>query len=205
MWKQLLERVRSEPAGDEAPLAMPVASALPPDATAPAPAPSQAPSPAQRYLIFPDELPELAEARPRAGRAARALRVLGYVALGALAAVGGLALLATPAPSPAPAAPATTGPQAEPAAGDHGTLAEGVALAVAAFELRERMFASHQMQCSDLARGLVVLEQEWEAYSTTHTAAGAALDSSGDAADRALYATVDQVERRFERSGCARP
>jgi hypothetical protein len=202
MWKQLLERVRKEPAGDEAPLATPVATALPPEAT---PAPSLAPSPAQRYLIFPDELAELTEARPRAGRTARALRVVGYVALGALAAVGGLSLLAAPTPPPAPAAPATTGPEPESAAADHGTLADGVALAVGAFELRERMFASHQMQCSDLARGLVLLEQEWEAYSTAHTAARAALDSSGDAADRALYAKVDQVERRFERSGCARP
>jgi hypothetical protein len=160
----------------------------------------------QPRLIFPDELLEANEAPSRAGDrgAGRALRTVGYVALGALAGIGAWTFLTTPLASHAPSGSVTAQP-AEPAPeADPALVSNAVAEAVTAFDLRVRMFESHQMQCADLSRGLVLVEERWTEYSTGHRAV-AANDSSAAAADRALYASVDQVERRFERSGCARP
>ena len=201
MWKQVVARVRQQAAGDEEPSS--------PTAATPA-VPADPPAAAPRYLIFPDELPDPAagEPAPPAGRTARAARVAGYMVVGALAALGAVSLFTTPTPPPAPAA----APEVRPGAGTdaspldaRATAVSAVGLAVASFELRERLFANHQMQCADLARGLVLVEERWTAYSTVHPAAGPAPDSSRDANDRSLYSRVDQVERRFERSGCARP
>jgi hypothetical protein len=85
------------------------------------------------------------------------------------------------------------------------SLADTLALAVTSFELRTRLFDAHQMQCPDLARGLILLEERWTAYTRAPRGAGVTLDSSQQATDRSLYASVDGAERRFERSACPRP
>jgi len=84
-------------------------------------------------------------------------------------------------------------------------LADTVAIAVAAFDLRARLFEKRQMTCQDLSRGLVEVEERWTAYSRARKAGPYALDSARDARDRKLYGDVDAVERRFERASCPRP
>jgi len=194
MWKLAVEPVQKPSAGK--------ASAAP--AAAPLVTPADAvPQP----LIFPDELPELIEAPRRRPRdaAGQVARTAGVLALGALALVGAASLLPRLTPAAGPPAPLMPQPVVNPAPLPDPTASSGaVWAAVASFEMRQRMFASRQMQCDDLARGLVLLEERWTAYSTAHPA-GVGLDSSGVADDKALYARVDQVERQFERTGCPRP
>lgn len=156
-----------------------------------------------------------------------ARRVAVYGAVGVLAVIGLLRLytaIAAPTARPVPPAPAApsplptavaAAPVSSPAAGSEATLvtpqqrvdraADTLALAIAAFDLRAQLFASRQMQCPELARGLVLVEERWTSYNTARKTSGLALDSSRTARDRALYADADAVERRFERSGCPRP
>jgi hypothetical protein len=61
------------------------------------------------------------------------------------------------------------------------------------------------MHCPELARGLVQVEERWTTYNSVGKESGVALDSARTARDRALYADVDGVEKRFERSACPRP
>src|SRR5207253_10300974 len=82
--------------------------------------------------------------------------------------------------------------------------ADTLAIAVAAFDARARLFERRQMGCTELARGLVVVEEWWIAYNGARKQAFA-LDAARDTRDRAVYADVDAVERRFERARCPRP
>src|SRR3989442_5033316 len=75
-------------------------------------------------------------------------------------------------------------------------------LAIAAFDLRARLFASRQMQCPELGRGLVLVEERWTTYNSVRKESGTPLDSARTARDRALYTDVDGVERRFGSTGC---
>jgi hypothetical protein len=67
--------------------------------------------------------------------------------------------------------------------------------AVRAYGVRARLFDDNRMTCLDLARGLALVDERFLLY----------------AADRAapvpaeLRARVAEVERHYERSGCARP
>jgi len=83
--------------------------------------------------------------------------------------------------------------------------ADTLALALAAFDLRARLFATRQMRCPELARGLVLVEERWTSYNAVRKESAVALDSARTARDQALYADADAVERRFERSVCPRP
>jgi hypothetical protein len=83
--------------------------------------------------------------------------------------------------------------------------ADTLGLATTAFDLRLRLFQGRQMECADLARGLVVVEERWAEYSAARAVAGVAQDSAHAAFDRALYAGVDATERQFEQSKCPRP
>jgi hypothetical protein len=138
-------------------------------------------------------------------RLGRAARFAAYAAVGILAVAGLFRLysaLAAPAPGVAPGASeaaAVTPLQRLDRAADT------LALAVAAFDLRSRLFAGRQMQCPGLARGLVLVEERWTAYNAVRKDGGASLDSARTAKDKSLYADADAVERRFERSGCPRP
>ncbi len=84
-------------------------------------------------------------------------------------------------------------------------LADTVAFAVAAFEIRLRLFDGRKMVCSDLAQGLMDLEGRWIAHSAARKASAATLDSAQVARDRRLNADVGGVERGFARTGCPRP
>ena len=83
--------------------------------------------------------------------------------------------------------------------------ADTLGLALDAFSTRAGMFDAHRMGCAGLARGLQQVENGWVMYNVARKEALAALDSTHEARDRALYADVRAMEVRFERSSCARP
>ena len=159
-------------------------------------------------LFLSDEVDSRRVARPvgagmlRRLAQRRAVRVATYATGGLLAALGVLRLFfAAPTPLP-PAAPipASLSPQER-----LDRASDTLALAISAFDLRARLFTSRQMQCPELARGLVLVEERWAAYNAVRKAGGLGLDSARTTRDRALYADADAVERRFEASGCPRP
>lgn len=83
--------------------------------------------------------------------------------------------------------------------------ADTLALAVAAFQDRARMFDNKQMTCASLQRGLQQVEDNWLTYNVARRGTLAPFDAQREERDRTLYADVRDVERRFERSGCVRP
>ena len=61
------------------------------------------------------------------------------------------------------------------------------------------------MDCGGLASGLVSVENLWPTYNLERRARMATFDSRRASQDQAIYAAVDSVESRFERSACPRP
>ena len=192
----------------------PAAVPAPAEATlAPAGQPSWRTSSLTPQVLWPDQFGSAEGAKAGGAGAAsspirvgRAGRWAAYTAAGVLA-VAGLLRLYSAVASPASPGPAQRTPQADavtPGA-PLDRVADTLALAIAAFDLRAQLFASRQMQCPELARGLVLVEERWTAYNGVRKNSGVALDSARTARDRALYADVDGVERRFERSACPRP
>jgi len=161
-------------------------------------------------LLFPDDNAEWdgVAAAPSRGRAfgkpvARVARVaaIGLVTMGALlggyrALVPGLAGSTTEAALPVFAAATLE---------RLNRLADTVAFAVTAFDIRARLFASRKMTCADLARGLIDLEARWIAHNAARGSAASQPDSARAARDQQLNADVGAVERRFARTGCPRP
>ncbi len=181
----------------------------------PPPAPSVAPawrtSPQQPQVLWPEQFGG-AEGATAGGAWASGIRFrrarlwVAYATAGVLAVAGlfrlysALASPTSPAPSQGPPEAVAVTPQTR-----LDLAADTVALAIAAFDLRAQLFASRQMQCPELARGLVSVEERWTAYNSVRRDGGAPPDSARAARDRALYTDVDGVERRFERSACPRP
>lgn len=171
--------------------------------------------PPPRLLVIPDD--DVADAddpgsapRPAAPRqprdARRAVRSAVYILVGAVAGAGAFQAATRILPSRSASAPVAHAAAVEvPAPASLSALSDTLALAVTSFELRTRLFGAHQMQCPDLARGLILLEQRWTAYNGARRDAGVTLDSIQEATDRSLYARVDQAEGQFERSACPRP
>jgi hypothetical protein len=161
----------------------------------------------QPHLLFPDEVEDLeATPTPPARRSAieRTLRIAGYGGLVIVAA--GVLFNVYRALASGPAMPRES--QAVVMISPRGRvdrMADTVALALAAFDLRTRLFEGRKMACDDLARGLVDLEERWTSYNAARKGDPAALDSVRNVRDRSLYADVDAAERRFERSKCERP
>jgi proteasome lid subunit RPN8/RPN11 len=175
-----------------------------------------APEPQPRVL-FPDEPEAGTETLPAPVRRlplAPVARLAGFGALGMLAAgaLFGVFRALSRSGSDAggggpggPAAAAAVQAAAVMAPERIDRYADTVAFAIAAFDLRVRLFDARKMACPDLARGLVDLEERWTAYNTARRGEAATLDSARDARDRTLYSDVDAAERRFERSRCPRP
>jgi len=189
--------------------------ALPPPALSAVPAPIPGARRATASLPPRVFLPDEFGADQDRGRSARGVSVAriarwaAYAGAGLLA-VGGMFRLYAALASPAVTGPAPGAPGA-PAAVTASPLArldraaDTLGLAIAAFDLRAQLFASRQMHCPELARGLVQVEERWTTYNSVGKESGVALDSARTARDRALYADVDGVEKRFERSTCPRP
>ena len=160
-------------------------------------------------LLFPDEDAEVGGLvaptrwRALANPVARAARVaaVGVVTAGAL--FGGYrALLSGPARvATEPALSVSAAATLE----RRDRLADTVAFAVTAFDLRMRLFDGRKMTCADLARGLVDLEARWIAYNSDRRPTAATPDSARAARERQVNAAVGAVERRFARTGCPRP
>jgi len=161
-------------------------------------------------LLFPDELDVETDGMPTPVRrrslpapVARAAR------LGALGLVAGASLFGAYrvfASGPNDGGGRTNGAVSAvvtPAALDQ--LADTVAFAVSAFEIRLRLFDGRKMLCSDLALGLMALESRWMAHTAGRKATATTLDSARIARDRRLTADVGAVERGFARTGCPRP
>src|SRR5437867_3483356 len=108
---------------------------------------------------------------------------------------------AAPPPSPAPvtAAPAPPSPL-----GRLDRVGDSLALVVRGFNAGAAQFARGQLACVGLAHALGAVEQRWTAYTAARRAAGV-LDATHAARDQRLYAGVDSVEHRFDKSGCERP
>ncbi len=190
------------------PVAAPPAPA-PPATAPPRPAPTRGAARLPPLIFLPDQAGAGRVAKPTARMLLqrlwqrRTLRLAAFAAVGLAVIVGSVRLFrgSPSAPDPSPAAPAVAAPPLERL----DRAADTLALALAAFDLRARMFASRQMQCPELARGLVLVEERWTSYNAVRKESGVALDSARTARDQALYADADAVERRFERSLCPRP
>lgn len=173
------------------------------------PAVRGAASSAQPWVFLPDQFGGGDEDRGRWApriQVGRIARWAAYGAVGVLAVAGLLRLYAALASPAAPgSSPGTPGAVAATALERLDRAADTLALAIAAFDLRARLFASRQMQCPELGRGLIPVEERWTTYNSVRKEGGAPLDSARTARDRALYTDVDGVERRFERSACTRP
>ncbi len=190
------------------------AKAFEPTARLPSPAPASLTTPSRenRSLLFPEADPDddapHPQSKPR--RFQRFTRPAAYVACAVAGAVIVTALYGLMGPRTA-APGSRTGADSEPgrsAVNDPAVLdrrADTLALAVAAFSMRARMFDTRRMTCPGLARGLQQVEDGWLAYNIARKDLMAASDPARDARDKNLYADVRAVEVRFERSSCARP
>jgi proteasome lid subunit RPN8/RPN11 len=162
-------------------------------------------------LLFPDE-PDLDGDGPlpapvrRRGLPAPVVRVVRFGAMGLVAGAslfGAYRVLASgPGGNPEGATGAVTA-AVTPEGLDR--LADSVAFAVTAFEIRLRLLDGRKMVCSDLALGLMDLEARWMTHTAARKAAGVTLDSARIARDRRLNTDVGAVERGYARTGCPRP
>jgi len=173
------------------------------------PAVRRAASSLQPRVFLPDQFGGGEEGGGRWAPGVRVARVAlwaAYAAVGVLA-VGGVFRLYSALASPASSGSSSGTPAAVAALPLERVdrAADTLGLAIAAFDLRAQLFASRQMHCPELARGLVLVEERWTTYNSVRKDGGVALDSARTARDRALYTDVDGVERRFERSACSRP
>ena len=109
-----------------------------------------------------------------------------------------------PAAAPQPAEPPPPPRVASPFA-RFDRLSDSLSRAVRNFQDRAALFDSGRMDCNGLASGLVAIENLWITYNTERRARLADFDQRRVTQDQALYAAVDAVESRFERSGCPRP
>ena len=104
---------------------------------------------------------------------------------------------ASPPPLPAPR-PAAQRPKLD-------VVADSVARALRGYQGQANLFAQRRLDCAGLARELAAVESRWLGYSAERRAVRAALDPARAATERSLYASVDSVERGFDRTGCPRP
>ena len=114
-----------------------------------------------------------------------------------------------PAPPPPPPPTASPPPLAAPRPAAQrpklDVVADSVARALRGYQGQADLFAQRRLDCAGLARELAAVESRWLGYSAERRAVRAALDPARAATERSLYASVDSVERGFDRTGCPRP
>jgi len=112
-----------------------------------------------------------------------------------------------PAPPPPPPPPPSPSAAPRPAAQKPklDVAADSVARALRGYQGQADLFAQRRLDCAGLARELAAVESRWLSYSVERRAVRAGLDPARAATERSLYASVDSVERRFDRTGCPRP
>jgi len=106
---------------------------------------------------------------------------------------------ATPAPAvtPIPPPPDTTWLAFDRAS-------DSVVVHVKGYNTRSQTSATGALGCSTLSESLVGVEDSWTAYNVLKRKQPS-LDTSRATRDAGLYASVDSVERHYDRSGCQRP
>src|SRR5207245_3699728 len=114
---------------------------------------------------------------------------------------------AQPAPitQPAPPPPPSAAPRPAAQKPKLDVAADSVARALRGYQGQADLFAQRRLDCAGLARELAAVESRWLSYSAERRAVRAALDPARAATERSLYASVDSVERGFDRTGCPRP
>lgn len=135
----------------------------------------------------------------RGGSRGTRMALLG-VALLAAGALGWQFVRGRASNAPAPASAA--GP--DPALVALDRLADSVSMAVRVYARSEQQFAARQIDCPALAEGLVLVEDLWASYNIGKRQAGT-LDVVRLSRYQTLDASVDSVDRDFDRSGCPRP
>jgi len=90
----------------------------------------------------------------------------------------------------------------DPALARLDQLADEVARTVSGYGERARLFDNRQMTCTDLARGMVQVDEGWTAYNVEGRSKAGTLDPTRAERDEALYAEVQEAERHFRASGC---
>jgi len=162
-------------------------------------------------LLFPDE-PDLDGDAPlpapmrRRGLPAPVVKVVRFGAMGLVAGAslfGAYQVFAGPDGGTAGSETGAVTAAVTPEGLDR--LADSVAFAVTAFEIRLRLLDGRKMVCSDLAQGLMEIEARWMAHTAARKAAGVTRDSARIARDRRLNTDVGAVERGYARTGCPRP
>ena len=83
-------------------------------------------------------------------------------------------------------------------------IADSVTKTVGVYGDRRQQFDGSRIDCTGLSRGLVAVEDAWTEYNVGKRQTPT-LDAPRAARDTTLYASVDSVERHFDRSGCPRP
>jgi proteasome lid subunit RPN8/RPN11 len=102
-----------------------------------------------------------------------------------------------PAVTPIPPPPDTTW-----LAFDHA--ADSVVVHVRGYNTRSQTSATGALGCSTLSESLFGVEDSWTAYNVLKRKQPS-LDTTRATRDAGLYASVDSVERHYDRSGCQRP
>lgn len=106
---------------------------------------------------------------------------------------------------PPPTASSRPRARADPAFARFDRLSDTLARAVRTYQDRAARFAAGRIDCAILARDLAAIEDLWMTYDTERRARMASFDADRAARHQALYAAVDSLESRFERSRCRRP
>lgn len=162
-------------------------------------------------VILPDELDDAFDAELngqrrypiRRGSLRRARR---FVAVAAVILAAGLALwkvvpwgreqVVTPVRS------TQTLSSTDPALARLDQLADEVARTVSGYGERARLFDNRQMTCTDLARGMVQVDEGWTAYNVEGRSKAGTLDPARAERDEALYSQVQEADRHFRATGC---
>lgn len=118
----------------------------------------------------------------------------------------GTSATATPATDNPPPAAVTAAPARAAAGVDSPFVAlERNADSVAVLtDIYKARVEANQTDCPGLGLALVAVEDAWMRYNVGKRRVGS-LDGSRFTRDQQLYASVDSVERDFDRSGCTRP
>src|SRR6266581_2966643 len=196
---------------EETALVPPAALSVPITSAAPAFAQTQPPSADLRRatsaalpeVLLPDQFDGGADDSggwPSSALVGRIARWVAYAAAAVLLVAGLFRLYAALAsPASTGSSPGTPAALAVTPLDRLDQAADTLALSIAAFDLRAQLFATRQMHCPELARGLVVVEERWTTYNSVRKDSGVAFDAARSARDRSLYSDVDGVERRVER------
>jgi proteasome lid subunit RPN8/RPN11 len=107
-------------------------------------------------------------------------------------------------PPPAATAPAAIAAPADTIWPAFDRIADTVSVAVRGYGAQTQTAGTSPLACTGLSDALIRVEDAWTGYNIDKKKAPP-LDTPRATRDAGLYASVDSVERHFDRSGCQRP